>query len=106
VTRQGSELLKFEKRNVGHLENFISVPIADAASVNVYESEREQNRIIRRQFYGVRAVAAIFRGALFDLACRTVSIDPYVQFPGQFGIFGGIVVDQLGERPWAAAERL
>jgi hypothetical protein len=49
---------------------------------------------------------AMFENAMFELACRTVSIDPYVQPPGQFGIFGGIVVDQLGERLWAAAERL
>jgi hypothetical protein len=32
--------------------------------VNVYESEREQTRIIRRQSCGARSVAAIFRGAL------------------------------------------
>jgi hypothetical protein len=48
----------------GHLEKLISVPTADAASVNVYESEREQSRIIRRQFCGARPVGAIFRGAL------------------------------------------
>ena len=39
------------------------MPTADAAGVNVYESEREQSRIIRRQFCGARPVGAIFRGA-------------------------------------------
>jgi hypothetical protein len=34
--------------------------------VYVYESDREQRRIIRRQFCGARPVGAIFRGA----ACR------------------------------------
>ena len=36
----------------GHLEKLISMPIRDLASVNIYESEREQSRIIRRQFCG------------------------------------------------------
>jgi tripartite-type tricarboxylate transporter receptor subunit TctC len=40
------------------------MPIRDLASVNIYESEREQSRIIRRQFCGERPVGAIFRGAL------------------------------------------
>jgi hypothetical protein len=48
----------------GHLEKLISMPIADLASVNICESEREQSRIIRRQFCGERPVGAIFRGAL------------------------------------------
>jgi hypothetical protein len=30
----------------GHLEKLISVPNADPSGVNVYESEREQSRII------------------------------------------------------------
>src|SRR5262249_2438667 len=49
---------------LGHLEKLISMPIADLASVNIYESEREQSRIIRGQFCGERPVKAIFRGAL------------------------------------------
>src|SRR5271168_3923068 len=48
----------------GHLEKLISLPIADCPGVNVYESEREQTGIIRRQSCGARSVAAIFRGAL------------------------------------------
>jgi hypothetical protein len=47
----------------GHLEKLISEPIADPSGVNVYESEREQSRIIRRQFCDARPVGAIFRGA-------------------------------------------
>jgi hypothetical protein len=50
-------------RSHGHLEKLISMPIADLASVNISESEREQSRIIRRQFCGERPVGAIFRGA-------------------------------------------
>jgi hypothetical protein len=40
--------------------------------VNVYESEREQTGIIRRQSCGARSVAAIFRGALEQIRplCR------------------------------------
>jgi hypothetical protein len=38
----------------GHLEKLISAPIADPSGVNVCESEREQSRIIRGQFGGVR----------------------------------------------------
>jgi hypothetical protein len=49
---------------IGHLEKLISMPISDLAGVNIYESEREQSRIIRRQFCGERPVGAIFRGAL------------------------------------------
>jgi putative ABC transport system substrate-binding protein len=52
----------------GHLEKLISVPIAEPASVNVYESEQEQSRIIWRQFCGTRSVSAIFRGALMSIA--------------------------------------
>jgi hypothetical protein len=51
--------------SLGHLEKLISVAIADLASVNTYESEREQSRIIRRQICGARPVGAIFRGALW-----------------------------------------
>src|SRR6516165_5897821 len=53
---------------IGHLEKLISMPIADLASVNMYESEREQSRIIWRQFCGTRPVEAIFRGALMSFA--------------------------------------
>jgi hypothetical protein len=36
--------------DMGHLEKLISVPIADPSGVNVCESEREQNRIVRGNF--------------------------------------------------------
>jgi hypothetical protein len=52
---------------LGHLEKLISLPIADRPGVNVYESEREQTGIIRRQSCGARSVAAIFRGALYSI---------------------------------------
>jgi hypothetical protein len=59
----------------GHLEKLISVPIADLASVNdACESEREQNRIIRRQFCGARPVGAIFRGARMKKTERSVDV--------------------------------
>jgi Di-haem oxidoreductase, putative peroxidase len=67
ATNDGDKRLSQHQRpgdTKGYLEKLISVPIADAASVNVYESEREQSRIIRRQFCGARPVGAIFRGAL------------------------------------------
>jgi hypothetical protein len=44
--------------------------MADPSGVNVYESEREQNRIIRRRFCDAPPVGAIFRGALNNLASR------------------------------------
>src|SRR6266436_3633825 len=47
----------------GHLEKLLSPPIADSPRVNVHESEREQSGISRRQFCGVRRLAAIFRDA-------------------------------------------
>src|SRR6516164_6979333 len=59
----GFSVSNFIQLALGHLEKLISVPIADVASVNAYESEREQSRIIRRQFCGARPVGAIFRGA-------------------------------------------
>src|SRR5262249_40876789 len=59
----GSEQPLDIQDNYGHLEKLISMPISDLASVNIYESEREQSRIIRRQFCGERPVGAIFRGA-------------------------------------------
>jgi hypothetical protein len=49
---------------LGHLEKLLSLPIADSPGVNVNESERERNGIIRRQFCGGRQLRAIFRGAL------------------------------------------
>src|SRR2546428_3721939 len=52
------------KATNGHLEKLLSPPIADSPRVNVHESEREQSGISRRQFCGVRRLAAIFRGAL------------------------------------------
>jgi hypothetical protein len=61
--RSATLRLMFEM-SIGHLEKLISMPIADLASVNIYESEREQSRIIRGQFCGERPVGAIFRGAL------------------------------------------
>jgi hypothetical protein len=64
----GSFLLRFDERR-GHLEKLISLPIADCPGVNVYESEREQTGIIRRQSCGARSVAAIFRGARDCLDC-------------------------------------
>src|SRR5205823_498095 len=48
----------------GHLEKLLSLPIADSPGVNVNESGRERNGIIRRQFCGGRQLRAIFRGAL------------------------------------------
>jgi len=57
----------------GHLEKLISLPIADCPGVNVYESEREQTGIIRRQSCGARSVAAIFRGALKAFALHSVA---------------------------------
>src|SRR5207245_5703198 len=52
-----------EIKSNGHLEKLLSPPIADSPRVNVHESEREQSGISRRQFCGVRRLAAIFRGA-------------------------------------------
>ena len=40
----------FAEMTYGHLEKLISVPIADPSGVNVYESERERNRIIEGNF--------------------------------------------------------
>ena len=48
----------------GHLEKLVSIPMACCSGVNVYESERERNGIICRQFCGVEEAAPIFRGAL------------------------------------------
>jgi predicted acylesterase/phospholipase RssA len=47
----------------GNLEKSLSLPIADSLGVNVNESERERNGIIRGQFCGVRRAGPIFRGA-------------------------------------------
>jgi hypothetical protein len=48
----------------GNLEKSLSLPIADSLGVNVNESERERNGIIRGQFCGVRRAGPIFRGAV------------------------------------------
>jgi Virulence factor BrkB len=64
---------RFHGKAGGHLEKFISVPIADAASVNVYESEREQSRIIRRQFRGVDQWELFFEVPWKDIFWRTVN---------------------------------
>jgi hypothetical protein len=45
---------------IGHLEKLISVPIAAPSGANVYKSEREQSRIIRRQFCDARPVGLFF----------------------------------------------
>jgi hypothetical protein len=58
----------------GHLEKLISLPIADSPGVNVYESEREQSGIIRRQSWGARSEAAIFRGALNAFADTVIVV--------------------------------
>jgi hypothetical protein len=77
VTYQGSIVRNSQKGDLefsgsyGYLEKLISMPIADLASVNIYESEREQSRIIWRQFCGERPVRAIFRGALMSLEAPT-----------------------------------
>jgi hypothetical protein len=68
----------------GHLEKLISLPIADSPGVNVYESEREQTGIIRRQSCGARSVAAIFRGAL--LSKSRISVRVARAFWGSFAI--------------------
>ena len=60
---------------MGHLEKLISLPIADSPGVNVYESEREQSGIIRRQSWGARSEAAIFRGARPLVSIRTQPIN-------------------------------
>jgi primase-polymerase (primpol)-like protein len=51
------------KFTLGNLEKSLSLPIADSLGVNVNESERERNGIIRGQFCGVRQAGPIFRGA-------------------------------------------
>jgi hypothetical protein len=48
----------------GNFEKSLSLPIADSLGVNVNESERKRNGIIRGQFCGVRRAGPIFRGAL------------------------------------------
>jgi hypothetical protein len=50
------------KTPIGHLEELISVSIADLASVNPTNSEREQSRIIRGNF-----VVRDRRGLFFEV---------------------------------------
>ena len=47
--------------------------MACCSGVNVYESERERNGIICRQFCGVEEAAPIFRGALKKELCKDKS---------------------------------
>src|SRR5262245_50718263 len=51
-----------------NLEKSLSLPIADSLGVNVNESERERNGIIRGQFCGVRRAGPIFRGVLLSVS--------------------------------------
>jgi hypothetical protein len=76
-----SKLAVDPQDSVGHLEKLISVPIAAPSGANVYESEREQTRIIRRQSCGARRVGAIFRGALHWLCLfGELAAEPLVAF--------------------------
>jgi hypothetical protein len=54
---------------MGTSKNCSRLPIADSPGVNVNESERERNGIIRRQFCGGRRLRAIFRGAHMIARC-------------------------------------
>src|SRR5438128_11831942 len=65
----------------GHLEKLLSPPIADSPRVNVHESEREQSGISRRQFCGVRRLAAIFRGAPMAFLLDTNILSDLVRRP-------------------------
>jgi hypothetical protein len=61
---EGIYALWLDEGIYGNLEKSLSLPIADRLGVNVNESERERNGIIRGQFCGVRGAGPIFRGAL------------------------------------------
>jgi hypothetical protein len=69
----------------GHLEKLLSMPIADSPGVNVNESDRERNGIIRWQFCGAWQGAAIFRGALHlssMVSGGQLELDPLIQSAG------------------------
>ena len=58
-TKKKCELL-VPTRVRGTSKKLISVLIADPSGVNVYVSERERSRIIRRQFWGAQRVGLFF----------------------------------------------
>src|SRR5438128_9371301 len=97
----------------GHLEKLLSPPIADSPRVNVHESEREQSGISRRQFCGVRRLAAIFRGALVAVMQSGATVETATI--GRGGVigasaalgarwtFGRAVVQLPGAAAWLSA---